>query len=115
MPCPLTTRSADLDGFAHPMYNPLNLERRTSRNRGAAREESRMRQRMPWLNRDDPSYDPNRIGAITEAKVLTALIEAGKIVWMPYLQVARSDLAIEEHGRFYRIQCKTGRLFRGAV
>jgi hypothetical protein len=74
-----------------------------------------MRQRMPWLNRDDPSYDPNRIGAITEAKVTTALIEAGKMVWVPFLQVARYDLAIEEHGRFYRVQCKTGRLHCGAV
>ncbi len=74
-----------------------------------------MRQRMPWLNRDDPSYDPNRIGAITEAKVMTALVEAGKMVWVPCFVVARYDLVIEEPGRFYRVQCKTGRLHCGAV
>jgi PD-(D/E)XK endonuclease len=47
--------------------------------------------------------------------VATALIEAGKMVWVPCFVVARYDLGFEEHGRFYRVQCKTGRLFRGAV
>jgi hypothetical protein len=37
-----------------------------------------MEGRLPWLNRDNPEYDPNRIGAITQAKVLAALVAAGK-------------------------------------
>lgn len=69
----------------------------------------------PWLTRDNPAYDPNRIGAVTTAKVMAALIAANKIVLAPCIQVRPYDLVIEESGRFYRVQCKTGRLFRGAV
>jgi hypothetical protein len=68
-----------------------------------------------WLIRADPSYDPNRIGAISQAKVIAALVEAGKVVLSPVVNVHPYDLVIEEGGRFSRVQCKTGRLFRGAV
>src|SRR5262245_23409749 len=74
-----------------------------------------MQQRLPWLVRDDPSYDPNLIGAISQAKVMAALVEAGKVVLAPCVNVVRYDLVIEEQGQFYRVQCKTGRLFRGAI
>src|SRR5262249_53611115 len=33
----------------------------------------------------------------------------------PCVNVCPYDLVIEEGGRFYRVQCKTGRMFRGAV
>jgi hypothetical protein len=68
-----------------------------------------------WLIRDDPAYDPNRIGAISQAKVIAALVEAGKVVLSPVVNVRPYDLVIEEDGKFARVQCKTGRLFRGAV
>jgi hypothetical protein len=70
----------------------------------------------PWLNRDDPRYDPNRIGATTEAAVVAALVAAGKCLLLPHLCVPVYDLVIDEQdGRFSRVQCKTGRLIAGAV
>jgi hypothetical protein len=67
------------------------------------------------MSRTHDDYDPNGIGALTQAKVATALIEAGKTVLFPWVQVARYDLVMEDSGKFSRIQCKTGQLFRGAV
>jgi hypothetical protein len=65
--------------------------------------------------RDNPGYDPDRIGAISQAKVLAALTVAGKVVLAPCVNVRPYDFVLEEDGRFFRVQCKTGRLFRGAV
>lgn len=70
---------------------------------------------LDWMLRDHPSYDPNRIGAISQAKILAALTEAGKVVLMPCVHVLPYDFVIEEDRSFFRVQCKTGRLFRGAV
>jgi hypothetical protein len=33
--------------------------------------------RPDWMHRGHPDYDPNDIGALTESKVETALVEAG--------------------------------------
>jgi hypothetical protein len=74
-----------------------------------------MRPAPDWMNRDHPSYDPNRIGAISEARIIAALIEAGKVVLESNKQVLPFDLAVYENGRFVRVQCKTGRVVRGAV
>jgi hypothetical protein len=74
-----------------------------------------MRPLLPWLTRDDPAYDPNRIGAISHAKIMAALVEAGKVVLTPWVDVRPYDLVIEEAGKFLRVQCKTGRLVRGAI
>jgi len=69
----------------------------------------------PWMVRTDPSYDPNLIGPISHARVFSALVAAGKVVLVLPLHVRPYDLVIEEEGQFFRVQCKTGRLFRGAV
>jgi len=69
----------------------------------------------PWMVRADPSYDPNLIGSISHARVFSALVAAGKVVLVLPLHVRPYDLVIEEEGQFFRVQCKTGRLFRGAV
>ncbi len=74
-----------------------------------------MSETQPWLDRNDPSYDPNLIGAISQAKVTAALVEAGKVVLTLCVNVRPYDLVIEEQGHFFRVQCKTGRLIRGAV
>ncbi len=71
--------------------------------------------RLPWMFRAHEDYDPNDLAALTQAKVATALIEAGKVVLLPWMHVLRYDLVIEEQGKFSRVQCKTGQLFRGAV
>lgn len=74
-----------------------------------------MQPTLPWLVRDNPSYNPNLIGAISQAKVMAALVEAGKVVLAPCVNVCAYDLVMEEGARFFRIQCKTGRIFRGAI
>jgi hypothetical protein len=72
--------------------------------------------RQPWMYRDHEDYDPNAIGAITQARVLAALVEAGWGVLMPYMSVTRIDLVImDSRERFYRVQCKTGHIRCGAV
>jgi hypothetical protein len=59
---------------------------------------------------------PKAVGEITQAKVLAALVAAGKTVLVPFGDNARYDLVVEEEdGRFWRIQCKTGRLFAGTI
>jgi hypothetical protein len=61
-------------------------------------------------------YNPNNIGAITQAKVLAALVEAGWVVMLPYMSITRFDLMImDTQGRVYRVQCKTGQMFHGAI
>lgn len=70
---------------------------------------------LKWMERDNPSYDPNRIGAISQAKVMAALTAAGKVVLMPCVHVRPYDFVIEDGESFFRVQCKTGRMFRGAV
>ncbi len=74
-----------------------------------------MQPSLDWLVRDHPDYDPNRIGAVSQAKILAALTLAGKVVLTPCVAVRPYDFVIEDAGQFLRIQCKTGRLFRGAV
>ncbi|HEY7428102.1 MAG TPA: group I intron-associated PD-(D/E)XK endonuclease [Gemmataceae bacterium] len=70
---------------------------------------------LEWMERDNPHYDPNRIGAVSQAKILAALVAAGKVVLTPCVHVRPYDFVIEEDRSFFRVQCKTGRLFRGAV
>jgi hypothetical protein len=75
-----------------------------------------MRPNLSWLVRDNPDYDPNQISAISTAAIIHALVAAGKAVLLPCVHVKPYDLVIEEEGgRFFRVQCKTGRLIRGAI
>jgi hypothetical protein len=55
------------------------------------------------------------VGDLTQAQVLAALLRHGKRVLLPFGDNFRYDLVVEEDGRFTRIQCKTGRLSRGAI
>lgn len=47
--------------------------------------------------------------------VLAALLQANKVVLQPFGDNQRYDLAIEENGKFSRIQVKTGRISNGVV
>jgi hypothetical protein len=59
--------------------------------------------------------DTNQVGALSEGKVMSALISAGYTVAIPF-GVAKYDLIVERpRGNFQRIQCKTGRLRNGTV
>jgi len=55
------------------------------------------------------------VGDITQLQVMAALLRCGKKVLMPFGDNFRYDLVVEEEGRFSRIQCKTGKLSRGAI
>jgi len=61
-----------------------------------------------------PKRDTKRVGDISEARVLAALVEAGYLVSRPFGENQRYDLIIDDGRRLYRVQVKTGRL-RGAV
>lgn len=56
------------------------------------------------------------VGTHTEARVLTALLEVGYVVLMPF-GVTRYDLAFDpdDGTEIKTVQCKTGRLERGAI
>ncbi len=71
--------------------------------------------RQAWTFRAHEDYDPNQIGAISQVRVAAALIEAGKIVLMSWILPLRYDMVVDEEGRFFRIQSKTGHIFQGAV
>jgi hypothetical protein len=61
-------------------------------------------------------HHPKRVGDISQAKVMAALVAAGKAVLFPFGENTRYDLVIDEGGRFVRLQCKTGRLgARGGI
>ena len=55
------------------------------------------------------------VGDITQSQVMAALLRHGKNVLMPFGYNCRYDLVVEHDGLFFRIQCKTGRMERGAV
>ncbi len=59
--------------------------------------------------------DTSGIGRRTEGMVLSALLQAGYEVLLPFGAAARYDLACDVNGRLMRIQCKTGTLQDGAV
>jgi hypothetical protein len=58
--------------------------------------------------------NPTIKGKRSEAKILAALVQAGKSVLIPWGE-ERYDLAVDEGGRLVRIQCKTGILRGGCV
>src|SRR5262249_16257884 len=58
----------------------------------------------------------SKVGELSASQVLAGLILTGRGVWLPFGDSGRSDLVIEEQdGRFLRVQCKTGRIVRGAL
>ncbi len=57
-----------------------------------------------------PKQNPKAIGERSEAKIIAKLSEVGYDVLKPFGDNLRYDLVIEDaDGKFWRIQCKTGR------
>jgi hypothetical protein len=54
-------------------------------------------------------------GEVSRTQVMAALALQGRMVLVPLADYHRYDLAIDEGNRFLRVQCKTGRLIKGAV
>jgi PD-(D/E)XK endonuclease len=59
--------------------------------------------------------DTSTIGNKTAGIVLAALLQAGYRPLLPFGDGHPYDIAIDDDGTLLRIQCKTGRLVRGAV
>jgi hypothetical protein len=55
------------------------------------------------------------VGNQTEGIVLAALMQAGKVVLLPFGGGHRYDIAIDEAGSLVRVQCKTAHLRKGCV
>lgn len=62
-----------------------------------------------------PRQHPKAVGQQTEAAIIARLLEVGYNVLVPYLgENLRYDLLIEDaDGKFWRVQCKIGRLVDG--
>lgn len=59
---------------------------------------------------------PTEIGARAEAAVASALVRAGKAVFLPAFGVnSRVDLLYENDGALVRVQCKNSRVVGGAI
>jgi hypothetical protein len=58
---------------------------------------------------------PKDVGDRTTLAVMLALTEAGFDVLVPFSENVRYDLVIDDGKKLARIQCKTGRLSKGAV
>lgn len=55
--------------------------------------------------------DTNSIGDISEAAIITRLLQLGYVVLTPYGRNQRYDLVIEDaEGEFWCVQCKTARI-----
>jgi PD-(D/E)XK endonuclease len=58
---------------------------------------------------------PKDIGDRSTLAIMLALSEAGYALYVPFGENTRCDLLIEDGERISRVQCKTGRLRKGAV
>lgn len=58
----------------------------------------------------------NELGRLTQAKVMTRLLEMGKHVLVPFANIGKYDLLIDnENGTFQRVECKTGQYREGCI
>ncbi len=55
------------------------------------------------------------VGDLSEAKLMTALLDRGYVVAVPWGDNQRYDLILERGGKFERVQIKTGRVAKGAI
>jgi hypothetical protein len=58
---------------------------------------------------------PKDVGDRSTLAIMLALRDAGFEVLLPFGENTRYDLAIRRHSSFELVQCKTGRLHKGAV
>src|SRR5205814_10264920 len=54
-------------------------------------------------------------GNLTEAKILAALVAAGYLVSVPFGEGHKYDFIIDDSVSLRRVQCKTGRVKKGAL
>jgi hypothetical protein len=67
------------------------------------------KRRVQAMALSGPRRHTDKTGDISEAAIITRLLQSGYIVLTPYGKNHRYDLVIEDaDGQFWRIQCKTG-------
>lgn len=59
--------------------------------------------------------NPKSVGERTEGLILARLLQQGYSVSMPFGDNQRYDFIVDDCGKLYRCQCKTGRLKNGSV
>lgn len=63
-----------------------------------------------------PTMNTKKVGELTEAYVLAALVKIYRAVLFPFGDNQRYDLVFEDHdGSFVKVQCKTGRYRNGVI
>lgn len=67
------------------------------------------------LPKPELTNHPVDVGHRAEAAILSALVQRGYRVLLPFGVNQRYDLVLECEGRFLKVQCKTGRLRDGVV
>jgi hypothetical protein len=67
------------------------------------------------LAKPNASSHPVDVGQRTEAAILLEPLKRGYSCLVPAGQNQRYDLVIDNDGEFIRVQCKTGRLRKGAI
>lgn len=58
---------------------------------------------------------PKEIGDTAVAGVLASLLKRGYAILLPFGDSQRYDLVLDKEGRFFRIQCKSGRVRNGCI
>ena len=58
---------------------------------------------------------PKIVGDRTQLAVMAALYEAGYGLYVPFGENTRCDLIVEREAELMRVQCKTGRMRKGAI
>ena len=67
------------------------------------------------LAKPELTSHPVDVGHRAEAAILSALVQRGYRVLLPFGVNQRYDLVLDTEGRFLKAQCKSGRLRKGAV
>lgn len=67
------------------------------------------------MNIIDSKWEPRRVGERTEGIILAALMKLGYSVLIPFGASHPYDLVVDDGSKLLRVQCKTGRIFRGAI
>lgn len=59
--------------------------------------------------------DTREKGTLTEARIMSALVEAGYLVSLPFGEGHKYYFVIDDSQRLHRVQCKTGRVRGGSL
>ncbi len=67
------------------------------------------------VERSTIELTPSQKGAVAEAAITAEVMQLGLVVLRPLCEGSRYDLVVDLEPRLLRVQCKLGRLTRGAI